>query len=142
MEGYRMRFEETLIIALVTASASGLLGFFLGRIKEFRESKQKIYSLILPNIIEKCFNPDGCKEEKYNSALILSWIYSNKKVAKQINKIESIIVKPERGDISKEAQDLLDKIRKDIQPFPWQRLKVSEFEHIYTRFSQSNLNKY
>lgn len=136
-----MMFEETLIISLVTALASGIIGFFLGRIKEFRESKQKIYSLILPDIMAKCFNPEGCKEEKYNSALILSWIYSNKKVAKQINKIESLIVKPERGDIIKEVQDLINKIRKDIQPFPWQRLQVSEFEHLYTRFSYSNFNK-
>ena len=50
-----MMFEETLIISLVTALASGIIGFFLGRIKEFRESKQKIYSLILPDIMAKCF---------------------------------------------------------------------------------------
>jgi hypothetical protein len=124
--------------SVVTIIISGILGFYFGKFKEFRESKQRIYSSILPDIIELCYKPENNKEEKYNSAVILSWIYSNKKVAKQLDKIASILINPERGEITKEVQNLIIEIRKDTQPFPWQRLKVSEVKHIYTRFIKNH----
>jgi PII-like signaling protein len=129
-----MDFWQSLSVGGIIAILTGLLGFYLGRFKEFKENKHKAYSTILPIIIEVCYNHQNINESKYNQAIILSWLYSNKKVAKILDKIASIIVEPKRGDIVKETQNLIIEMRKDIQPFFWQRLKAKDVKHIYTIF--------
>ena len=127
-----MNFYETLFTIFV----SGIVGFYLGKLKEFRESKQKIYSSVLPVIIKTYYYPESAVEEEYNKSVILSWLYSNKVVAKKLDKIASIIIDRSRGtETTEEFQNLIIAMRKDIQPFPWwQRLKANDVKHIYTIF--------
>lgn len=124
-----MSFIETLLVVIV----SGMLGYLLGKVKEFRENKQKVYSQILPTITEMCFNPKIDREREYNSAMLLSWLYANKKVAKQLDKIASLIINSSRGDVITETQNLIVSMRKDIQPFLWQNLKAEKVKHVYTK---------
>lgn len=127
-----MSFIETLLVGLIT----GTLGYYLGKVKEFRENKQKIYSQIAPVIVEMIFNRQADKHKEYNSAILLSWLYANKNVARQWDKIESILSDSTRGDIIKEIQNVIVEMRKDIQPFFWQNLKADEVKHIYTKFTK------
>lgn len=128
-----MIFLETLLTIFI----SGIVGFYLGKFKEFRESKQKIYSSVIPIIIKTYYDPENAVEEEYNKSVLLSWLYSNKVVAKKLDKIASIIVDRSRGtETTKEIQNLIIAMRRDIQPFPWwQRLKANDVKHIYTIFT-------
>ncbi|MEO8230869.1 MAG: hypothetical protein ABI638_01210 [Ignavibacteriota bacterium] len=124
-----MSFIETLLALLI----SGILGYFIGKVKEFRESKQKIYTQIIPTIAEMCFNPQADRVKEYNSAILSSWLFSNKKLAKKIDALASILIDPSRGNMINELQELIVEMRKDIQPFFWQNLKAKDVKHIYTK---------
>jgi len=130
-----MNFWGTITTIVISVVLSGIVGFYLGKFKEFRESKQKIYSSIIPVIIKMYYNPQKNLEEEYNKSVILSWLYSNRSVARKLNKIASIIVDRSRSEHpTQDFQDLIIEMRKDIQPFNWQRLKADDVEHIYTIF--------
>lgn len=128
-----MIFFDTLLIVLISAT----FGFFLGRVKEFRENKHNAYSNILPGIIKSYFTR---QDFEFNKSIILSWLYSSKRVAKKIDKVASIMTKPNHSseEIINELQNLTVEMRKDIQPFPWQRLQAKDVKHIYMMFEEEN----
>jgi len=131
-----MNFIDTLIIVLI----SSVFGFSLGRFKEFRENKHKAYSSILPDIIKSYFMGE---DFEFNKSMILSWLYSNKKVAIKLDRIASIMTKTNHSseEIIEELQNLTVEMRRDIQPFPWQRLRADDVKHIYMKFEKEIKNQ-
>ncbi len=118
---------------------SGLIGFIVGSIKAFREAKQNAYKEILPPIINMAYNPQPNDENKeFNRALALVWIYADKKVAKKMDKVVSIIINRNRGDITKALQEVIVEMRKDIQLWSNQRLKPKDVNHLYTKVISRN----
>ena len=110
---------------------SGIVGYVIGNIKTFREQKDKTYVESLPPILTMAYNREKASEESFNEALCKLWLYSNKKIAKQLEKAIRIIVKSDRGNLTEELQKTLAYMREDIQINFLQRLKPKDFNHIY-----------
>jgi hypothetical protein len=74
---------------------SGILGYFVGAIKSFREEKQKAYGEIIPPILKMAYNPqDTIDEKEYSRALSKLWLYGSKKVTQKMEKALEIMHNP------------------------------------------------
>ncbi|MBW2066113.1 MAG: hypothetical protein JRJ03_14435 [Deltaproteobacteria bacterium] len=80
------------IWAIILAVITGFLGFFFGTAKFFREEKHKAYRQSLPSIIRMAYESSPENEEAFNKALTIFWLYGNRKAAKKVNKIVSVMV--------------------------------------------------
>jgi hypothetical protein len=129
--GHSLSFEIILMVIFVLFS--GLVGYFVGTIKSFREEKQRAYAEILPPIVQMAYNPSKADEGEFNKALIKLWLYANKTVAKKMDSALSILHNPSRGNRTEVLQEIVVKMREDIQVLPWQKLKPKEVNHLYTR---------
>lgn len=109
------------------------LGYGLGLIKAFWEEKQRTYKEILPPIQKMAYHPEEVDEREFNKALGQSWLYGSKDVAMKMDKVVSIMVDPSRGSLGEALQETVAAMRKDIQLFPWQRLKPKQVNHLYAR---------
>ena len=131
-----------LIVPVVVSLITGLIGYFVGRCKAFREAKQKAYQEMLPPIIKMAFRSQQADEGQLCEALVKLWLYGSKTVTKKIDHALYIAHDPERGNILKAFQEAVVEIRRDIQINPLQRLKPDEVQHIFTRIrSASGKNK-
>jgi len=75
------------IWAIILAVITGLLGFFLGAEKFFREEKHKVYREYLPSIIRMAYDPLPGNEEAFNRALAVFWLYANRHVSRKVDRI-------------------------------------------------------
>ncbi len=123
---------------LIVIALLALLGFFFGAIKFFREEKQKAYRELLPPIIRWSFRPTEGLEKEFNEATCKLLLYGNKDVAKKLDPVLSIMIKPSRGDLIKAYQELIAAMREDIQILPWQRLKPEKIKHFYSFFEKKS----
>lgn len=124
-----MEIFEILLIII-----SAIIGFIIGSVKAFREAKQNAYKEILPPIIKMAYDPlEGIDNKEFNKSLALSWVYANKKVARKMDKVASIINNRSRGDVTKALQNVIYEMRKDIQLLSSQWLNPEEFRHLYTK---------
>jgi len=130
-----------LITTIVIAVLTGIIGFIFGNIKFHREEKYRAYREFLSPIVRFVFTKDN--EAAYNEAMQKLWVFANKKVAKKMDIVASMVIKPERGNVIKALQDLISEMRNDIQLWSCSRIKAPEIRHIYTTVtisSQSNKN--
>jgi hypothetical protein len=125
-----------LVAILVAAFFSGLIGYFFGAAKIFREEKQKIYVDILPIILKVAYDRQASDEKDFNNALSKLWLYGNKKVTRKMENALSILHKPTRGNFTKAAQEAIVEMRKDIQISPFQKIEPKDVNHIYTKLSR------
>lgn len=130
---------SNIIITILVAFATALIGYYLGTLKFFRENKLKAYKEILPPIISAAYNPQGNADEKeFNTALALLWLYSSKDVAVSMDKAVSIIVDPRRGNFQQAVQESIVKMRYDIWPpgpFKGKKILANEIQHLYMRIA-------
>ena len=75
----------------------------------------------------------GYDNKEFNKALALVWIYSNKKIAKRMDSVVSIINNPNDRNVTKALQEAIVEMRKDIQLWSSQYLIPSEINHLYTK---------
>lgn len=118
---------------VIIAGLTGLIGYIVGTLKVFREAKQKAYQEILPPIINIAFRSSQMNEGEFSDALCKLWLYASKKITKKMDHALRIAHKPTRGDMIKALQEVIVEMRKDIQPFPWQRIKPDDVGHLFTR---------
>jgi len=123
--------------SLVLALATALLGYFVGVARSFRDQKQKVYSQILPPIIQMGLDPSKADEQAFNRALARLWLYANRKAALKMERALSFL-KPERASPQERVrafQEAVVALRGDIQVFPylWRRLRPEEVNHLYFR---------
>lgn len=122
------------LINIILIIISGLIGYFLGMLRSFRDAKQKAYQEILPPIIKIAYRSKYSDEGEYCMALCRLWLYGNKKVTQKMEKALWIVHKPEeRGDMAEALKEVIAEMRKDIQIFPWQKIKPDEIGHLFTR---------
>ena len=111
--------------------SSGAIGYITGVALSFREQKLKTYTDSLQIIRKVVYQTEVSDQPELNKALIYMWLYGSSKVAKKFDKVVSIKVKPPRGDITKELQELIVFMRNDIQFSPWQKfIKSDEIKHL------------
>jgi len=135
-----------IIIALIPLIIGGIIGYYLGRVKTFREEKQKVYSESIQPILAVVFRSLDISdkdrqelEDEFNKSNLKLLLYSNNKVAKTLQKTTRIINDLKRGDIVCKLQETLSEMRKDIQIKHWRNirsLKPKDFTHFY--FSLKN----
>jgi len=129
----------SILVILIPIIFSGIIGYILGNIKSFREEKQKAYGESLPAIIRMIFNYSPDDEKDFNKALSKLWLYANKEVAFKIDKVASILVDKERGDMTCAIQEAIVAMRKDIHnKWPFSKIKPEEVKHLYMRIGGIN----
>lgn len=122
------------ILPFLLIIISGIIGFVVGSVKAFREAKQNAYKEILPPVIKMAYDPkSGVENKEFNRALALVWIYADKKVAKKMDNVVSIINNRNRGNITFALQEVIIEMRRDIQIWSCQRLKPQDVNHLYTK---------
>lgn len=131
------------IIAIAVPIITGLVGFFLGAVKFFREEKQKAYKVFLPTIIRMRFRGGESKtdEREFNEALSLLLLYGSKKAIQKTFSAIAIMHKPSRGNIIKAFQEAIAVMREDVQIFPWlpwRRLRPEEITQFYSIVSDQS----
>jgi hypothetical protein len=122
------------IVAVVTAFA----GYYAGRLKTFREGKQKAYEEIIPGILKVAYHAESKDEVEFNKALSKLWLYGSRKVALKMDHAISIMHSPQCGDLTAALQDAVAEMRKDIQPPYARRVGAQEVKHIYSRIASIN----
>lgn len=121
------------------AALTGVIGYIIGTIKSFREEKQKAYGEILPPILKMAYHPqDNIDEKEFSKALSKLWLYGSKRVTKKMEDALEIMHDPNKGDITKALQEAVVEMRKDIQIWPWQKLKPKDVNHLYTRIAKGD----
>ena len=126
--------QENVLWSIVLIVLSGIIGYFVGAIKSFREEKQKAYGEIIPPILKMAYNPQDIKDEQdYSKALSKLWLYGSKGVAQKMESALKIMHDPSKGNVTKALQEAVVEMRKDIQLWPWQKLKQEDVNHLYTR---------
>ena len=122
------------IFSIFLAIFSAIIGYIIGVALSFREQKLKTYIDSLQIISKVVCQPEISDQPELNKALIYMWLYGSSKVAKKFDKVVSIKVKPPRGDIIKELQELIVAMRNDIQFSPCQKLiKPDDIKHLSIR---------
>jgi hypothetical protein len=125
-----------IVLIAVSVVLTGVIGYFIGTIKFFREEKHKAYGEMIPPILKMAYHPQDAKDEQeYSKALIKLWLYGSKKVALKMEEALKIMHDPTKGNVTKALQDVVAAARKDIQLWPWQRLKPEDINHLYTRIA-------
>ena len=118
---------------LAAIVAGGVLGFVLASIRFFGEEKHKAYRELLPPILKCGYYPAIADQDEFNRALTKLWLYGNKDVAKKMDKAVSIIIRPDRGDLTAAFQEAIVAMRKDLRMnCPWGQLDPKDVAHIYT----------
>jgi hypothetical protein len=130
-----------LIVPVVVPLITGLIGYFVGRCKAFREAKQKAYQEMLPPIIKMAFRSQQADEGQLCEALVKLWLYGSKTVTRKVDHVLYIAHDHRRGNVTKALQEAIIKMRKDIQIWPWQKLKPDEVQHIFTRIRSASGKK-
>ena len=134
-----------ILLIIISTVIGGLIGYFVGIARAFREEKQKAYGEILPTIIRVAYNANRKDEEEFGKALGKLWLYGSKKVAVKMDIAVSILHDSTRGDKTKALQEAVAEMRKDIQVMPWQRLRPEDVKHLYSRLGRwigtANSNK-
>ena len=126
--------QENVLWSIVLIVLSGITGYFVGAIKSFREEKQKAYGEIIPPILKMAYNPQDIKDEQdYSKALTKLWLYGSKGVAQKMEAALKIMHDHSKGNVTKALQEAVVEMRKDIQLWPWQKLKPEDVNHLYTR---------
>lgn len=118
---------------LLAAYVTALIGYYFGRVRYFREEKQRIYTEVLPVLVKWAYDPSERDNKEFNSALARIWLYANKDVAKSADKVVAQLLKSSPGNATKTLQQTIVAMRRDIQPFYWQRLKAEDVQHLYLR---------
>lgn len=125
-----------IVLIAVSVLLTGVIGYFVGTIKYYREEKHKAYGEMIPPILKLAYHPEDSKDEQeYSKALIKLWLYGSKKVALKMEEALKIMHDSSRGNVTKALQDVVAAARRDIQLWPWQRLKPEEINHLYTRIA-------
>jgi hypothetical protein len=123
-----------IVLIAVSVVLTGVIGYFIGTIKFYREEKHKAYGEMIPPILKMTYHSEDAKDEQeYSKALIKLWLYGSKKVALKMEEALKIMHDPARGNVTKALQDVVAAARRDIQVWPWQRLKPKHINHLYTR---------
>jgi hypothetical protein len=128
--------EDLLKYAIVIAPVilSAILGYLFAKFRAFREEKQKAYSELLPIIVTMLYDPQSAIESEFSRSLMKLWLYANKRVAKKLDHAIGLFHKPDkRNEVTKALQEAIVEMRKDIQIWPWQRLKPDDVRHLYTK---------
>ncbi|GJQ32530.1 MAG: hypothetical protein HBSAPP04_13690 [Ignavibacteriaceae bacterium] len=124
----------TVLPGILIAIISGSIGYLVGLIKTFRDGKQKAYSELLPPILKMAYDPKSEQDEKeFSAALAKLWLYGSKDVVENMKFAISIINDSRRGNSTEALQKAVISMRKDIQPFFWQRLKDEDVKFLYTK---------
>jgi hypothetical protein len=124
--------KYAIVIAPVILSA--ILGYIFAKFKSFREEKQKAYSELLPIIVKMLYDPQPTIESEFSRSLMKLWLYANKRVAKKLDNAIGLFHKQDRRDeVTKALQEAIVEMRRDIQIWPWQRLKPDDVRHLYTK---------
>lgn len=124
----------TILPGILIAIISGTIGYLVGLIKTFRDGKQKAYSELLPPILKMAYDPKSEQDEKeFSAALAKLWLYGSKDVVENMKFAISIINDSRRGNSTEALQKAVISMRKDIQPFFWQRLKYEDVKFLYTK---------
>ena len=110
-----------------------LFGYWVGRIRSFREQKQKIYLELLPPILQMGYDPKSANEEEFSRALSKLWLYGSKDVTKKMERAVSILHKPSRGNLTEAFQNAVVSMRNDLQVWPWQKIEPKDVNHLYTK---------
>jgi hypothetical protein len=125
----------TILIQLVSIFLTGFLGYIIGSAKSFREAKQKAYTELLPPIIKMVYQPENQNDIKeFNTALIKLWLYASSDVAKEMEEVLKII--HGHGQLKERTaklQEVIMRMREDIQFCSSQELNSKDLNHIYTQ---------
>jgi len=122
------------IVAVLTAFA----GYYAGRLKTFREGKQKAYEEIIPVVLKVAYHPESKDEVEFNKVLSKLWLYGSRGVALKMDYAISIMINHSRGDLTAAFQEAVVEMRKDIQPPYARRVEPQEVKHIYSRIASIN----
>jgi len=119
---------------IITAILTGIIGFFIGSMKFYREEKHKAYRELLPPIVKAAYNPEPIDEEEFNKALCKLWLYGRKGVAEKMDTVVSRIIDPKRGSRTEPLQEAIVLMRRDLLlPWPFQRLNPKDIRHLYSQ---------
>lgn len=135
--------SSTIPWSLFIIILSGIIGFIVGTLKSFREEKQKAYGDIIPPILKMAYNPrDEVDEKEYSKALAKLWLYGSKRVTQKMEHALAVLHNPsKRGEVTGALQEAVVEMRRDIQLFPWQKLKPTDVGHLYTRIAGAAAEK-
>lgn len=124
------------MLIAVSVVLTGVIGYFIGTIKFYREEKHKAYGEMIPPILKMAYHPQDVKDEQeYSKALIKLWLYGSKKVTLKMEDALKIMHNPKKGNLTNALQDVVAAARRDIQIWPWQRLRAEDINHLYTRIA-------
>jgi len=124
----------------MTEILCALIGLFLGYqlavIKPFWEEKQRVYREILPVFQKMAYEAEQLDPRELNKALVTLWLYGSTRAALAMNRVVSIRIKPERGNLIEALQEAIIEMRKDIHRWswswpPWKTLKADDISHLY-----------
>ena len=119
----------------------GLIGYYFGILRSFREEKQRAYGEIIPPILTMAYNPEKASEEEYAKAMHKLWLFGSIKVALKVDKAVSIIHHPDLGNKTEALQETVVAMRNDIQIYWWQkRLKPEKVKHLYSIIMRERVN--
>lgn len=125
-----------IVLIAVSVVLTGVIGYFIGTIKIYREEKHKAYGEMIPPILKMAYHPQDAKDEQeYSKALVKLWLYGSKEVALKMEEALKIMHNPATGNVTKALQDVVAAARRDIQLWPWQSLKPQDINHLYTRIA-------
>jgi hypothetical protein len=127
--------NQILFISM-SAVLGGMIGYFVGIAKAFREQKQKAYEEILPVIIRVAYNAETKDEEEFGRALSKLWLYGSKKVTSKMDTAVAILHDPTRGDKTKALQEAVAVMRQDVQILPWQKVEPEDVKHLYSHIGK------
>lgn len=134
------KFIENLLkyaIVIAPVILSAILGYLFARFRAFREEKQRAYSELLPIIVRMLYDPKPTIETDFSRSLMKLWLYANNRVAVKLDHAVGLFHKPEkRGEVTKALQEAIVEMRRDIQIWPWQRLKPDDVRHLYTKIAK------
>jgi hypothetical protein len=128
-------FEILLKVGIVALPVifSAIVGYLFATAKSFREEKQKAYSELLPSIVKMIYDPGSSDEAEFSKSLMKLWLYGSKRTVRQMEEALSFFHNPGKGDVTQALQKAIVEMRKDIQVWPWQRIKSNEVGHLYTK---------
>lgn len=128
-------FESLLNVGIIALPVifSAIVGYLFATVKSFREEKQRAYSELLPSIVKMIYDPGSSKEAEFSNSLMKLWLYGSKRAAQQMEIALSLFHNPDKGDVTQALQKAIVEMRKDIQVWPWQRMKPNEVGHLYTK---------
>ena len=123
----------------VVSAGAGIGGYFLGKLRDFRDRKLRIYEAELPLLIRAIFEPTEVADAQVSTALVRVWLLANRDTAKKVATAMSYWVDPRRGNLVSALQEAIVAARRDMQWWPFwpNKIAADEVSHFFMKLKPS-----